>query len=446
MQHVYIAQPESPYEYESVGVTKNVLTPLTKALKPRNFSFKSRMKNALEKRKIIRYVREYLAPLDAKIFLDSGGYDIIEGKTKYDDIPKFIDNYNIFLTEHQDSFDYVFSLDIPLGFGDPKMLKKETIYELNKISLEQSIEVLKQSPELREKFIFVYQFKMKEQNEIWNKLYEELNIGKYITHRAVGGLVKLRDESPHIKITPFVSMLFRMFYDYVRAKDYVKELRIHVLGIAMERYRFAMAVVETIFNELGEDFGTKVIFTYDPRQTTTEAQYYKNLRLYTFKRGGIKEYRYDEIDDQMLKQFYPGKLDQIKQEIKNGRSKGKLDNVNAFVPLNLHSTMQVDKLFEYVVNKKDKHKKTILDKIEPMIDEELSSNVVLTIVDQLNSDYPEIFKKNQKKKIAYDLMLISKLWQWYEYDTDLNHLNEITENYIDHISFPTFADLRARPK
>jgi len=287
---------------------------------------------------------------------------------------------------------------------------------------------------------------MMEQFDIWNQLYDELDIGEYITHRAVGGLVKLRDESPHIKITPFVSMLFRMFYDYVRSKNYVNELRIHVLGIAMERYRFAMTVVEKLFNKFGEEFGTKVIFTYDTVQTSNQAHHYKNLKLYTFKRGRVKEHRYDEVNDEILSQIYSGKLGQVKDEIERGKKTGKLDNINTFIPLNLYSTMQVDELFEYVVNKKDNHKKTILDKIEPMIDEELSSNVVLTIINQLIIDYPVIFKKLDRKKIAYDLMLISKLWQWYDFDQDLNHLNEITKDYIDYIDFPTFADLRARPK
>jgi hypothetical protein len=439
MQHVYIAQPETDYDYESAGVTKHVLTPLTKALKPRDFSFDARLKNASAKRKIIQYIKEYLAPHNAKIFLDSGGYDIIEGKTKYDDIPRFIENYNIFLTEHQDSFDYIFSLDIPMGFGDPQMMDKDTIYDLNKKSIEHTIEVLKQSPELRDKLIFVYQFKMLEQFEIWNQLYEELEVGKYITHRAIGGLVKLRDESPHIKITPFVSMLFRLFYDYEKSKNYVKELRIHVLGIAMERYRFAMAVVEKLFNRFGKESGTKVIFTYDTMQTSSQARNDTNLGFYTFKRGRIKEQQCYDIDDEILHEIYAEKLDQIKEETRRRRKDERLENSNAFVPLNLYSTMQVDNFFEWVIDKYD-----ILDQIEPLIDEDLDRNVALSIVDQLIINYPIIFKKNDREKIAADLMLISRLWQWYAYDMDLNNLNEITKDYINHIKYPTYNTLRSR--
>ena len=161
----------------------------------------------------------------------------------------------------------------------------------------------------------------------------------------------------------------------------------------------------------------------DTMQTSSQARDNKNLGFYTFNRGKIKEQQCYDIDDEILGEIYSEKFDQIKEETKRRRKGENLEDINAFVPLNLYSTMQVDSFFEWVVDKY-----SILDQIEPLDDEDLDRNVALSIVDQLIINHPVIFKKIDRKKIAADLQLISRLWQWYAYDMDLNHLNEITED------------------
>jgi hypothetical protein len=211
MKHVHVVSTSSHFEYDRLRLTKNALISLEQTLQ-----HSLNTKKEIDRADIIKDYKERVigAFTDAKLYLDSGGYSIIKGDVGVDKVLSFIDEYHIYMEKNGDLFDYIFSLDIPIGDG---LLKEyDTIYNLNKISLQRTLEVLERKPELKEKFYFIQHFKTKDHFRIWNRLEKELNINDHIIHRSIGGLVGLKSEIRHFKRTTFLPMIFRSFFNFVQ--------------------------------------------------------------------------------------------------------------------------------------------------------------------------------------------------------------------------------------
>jgi hypothetical protein len=226
MRHVHVITENTHFEYDRLWLTENALVSLINTIQ---VSLKDQ--KGLPLHKSLGLVREYKEKLidtvpNAKLYLDSGGYSIMKGDVPFDKILSFIDEYHDFMAKNVDYFDYIFSLDIPFGFykddikdEDKKLQHYDVIYNLNKISLQKTIDLLKARPELKEKFYFIQQFKLSDQFEIWNQLEEELNINDHIIHRSIGGLVGLKKMVRHFKRTTFLPMIFRSFYNFVEVYE-----------------------------------------------------------------------------------------------------------------------------------------------------------------------------------------------------------------------------------
>jgi hypothetical protein len=214
MQHVHVATHGSHFEYDRLRLTGNALISLIDTLQ---YGINTKIGSGIQGKDLVQEYRNKVLKScpGAKLYLDSGGYSIIKGDVPFDKILDFIDEYHDFVSKNIECFDYIFTLDIPIGLKDIKLEREDTIYNLNKISLQKTLALIKKKPELKEKLYFIQHFKMRQQFDIWNQLEEELNINDHIIHRSIGGLVGLKKTITHFKRTTFLPMIFRSFYNFV---------------------------------------------------------------------------------------------------------------------------------------------------------------------------------------------------------------------------------------
>ncbi len=123
--------------------------------------------------KIDTYRNRISIPANAKLYIDSGGYSFIKGELSPANLNLAISLYHSFLRLKSGSYDYIFSLDVPYSLKFKHFNTKKNIYKYNRISIEESLKVLKDNPELAKKFHFIYHFKTEEHYDIWQRLIKQ---------------------------------------------------------------------------------------------------------------------------------------------------------------------------------------------------------------------------------------------------------------------------------
>ncbi len=178
---------------------------------------------------------------DHNIFLDSGGYQIITNDIKLPRYKEFIHVYHFILEKFKNEFDYIFSLDI----NWPGKLSADQLYDFNKMSIEESIKVLKKYPELVDKQLFVWQTRNPFVYDTWNRLFDELDIKDTYTKWAFGGLVGFKTVSG-AKFSPFVPS----FLDFMvkREKYNLTVKHVHFLGQSSMLAVFTAALLKKLFS------------------------------------------------------------------------------------------------------------------------------------------------------------------------------------------------------
>ncbi len=124
-----------------------------------------------------------------RLYLDSGGYQVITGHIVEKRIREFTDVYHSVVENFIDDFDYIFSLDI----NTPKF-DKEKIIKYNDYSIKSSIDLIKKYPQLRDKQLFVVQSRFSHILEDWLELMDKHSIFLYYDLFSFGGLVGLKRE------------------------------------------------------------------------------------------------------------------------------------------------------------------------------------------------------------------------------------------------------------
>jgi hypothetical protein len=459
MKHVHVAMEGSKFEPENIRVTKNSLVSLVKAFEGSYFGLASfhRLKNLLNE-----YRESVVIPQKGTQWIDSGGYSIIVGDIGPQDIYKCTKFYAKYLRAEAQNFDKIFSLDIPISLKYHALNTKKKIYDLNYQSLYETINVMEDIPELKDKMYYIYHFKIKEQHEIWNKLYKDLDIGKHFTHRAIGGLVGMKggNHCPWINFTSFLPMLFKLFFDYIQAGDIVPVFKIHVLGVYGRGERFCIAFVERLLNEMAKEYKTKVEITYDSINYIRTSQLkFRDLDIYDLDDNGLHEYTVGNTPDDLLKSIYPdeeitvskraprndarrrvtideqmNKYQFIKDEIARcyfPKSKPRLKDISCFAPLNIHSNLQIDNTFEQVVDQNS------LDVISPKADGTPDFVKIDDYTDKLkdSKDYHNIFTSHLCSFINRDLVAVSELMEWWINDRKESSLEAIIDDQISKIKY-----------
>lgn len=437
MQHINVASTTdiNPKQHDTTIVI-NKLTGLTlisliSAYSGEDFGITSLSKIVKGFRAYLLKVREEVKVL---LFVDSGGYSIIVGEVPPYLIGRCIETYHYALEHSNDAFDFIFSLDIPFNAKHHSFNTREKIEGFNRLSLQESIKVLKRSPELKEKFLFIYHFKTIEHYEIWQKLYKELNLGEHIKHRAVGGMVSLKQKAK-IDFAPFIATAYQCLNDYQKSATFGEEFRVHFLGINVKYDRFMIALLEALFQRyLGE--GIRVIFTYDTINYRISGFHVK--QVYDLVNGKLLDYSLDEIPPELLRKVY---LDEhfsakMRGEINRKITTGRMRNSFEITPLKVYSELAVDTFFDEQVASHN-----LIDLIMESANPFDFKARLKDPIKQIFAPYENIFGSNTSKSARKSLYMLQQFHDWFtNMRDDENELDYLSRDFISQISLVRMID------
>ena len=291
-----------------------------------------------------------------KIWIDSGGFAFINGTIPAKDVGNLIDLYATYLGKFEGDFYRIFSLDLPFNEKDASFNSRKSIYEANLKSLDLSLQKIMQTPGLCDKFIFVMHFLRGESYSIWSKIYKNLNLGAHIKNRALGGMVGVRAGTKNV-LSPFVAATFKAYIDFLSGRQISDQntFNLHFLGVNSVHDRFAIALLEQLFEDYLSPKGTNASFSYD-NSRFSEAARKGNRKLSALiesPRLGLyylPDYRI--IDPSSLLNIYDENLTEVvEKNLRNWMDDEKVENTAIFEPINVHSQVQMDKLLSGTVQK-----------------------------------------------------------------------------------------------
>ena len=417
-----------------LDICNNGLVSIIDGLRQKNFGFDTANKivNVI---KDIKSLGKIVWGQNNKLFVDSGGYSIIKGDVYPGDIYKFISCYCQSLVQLKDTYDYIFSLDIPISLKYSQLNTKEKIYELNYKSIKETIDVIDKYPIINDKLYFVWQFKLKSQYEIWKKIYDDFNLNdRDFTNRAVGGLVGLRDVT-QIIFSPFTGMCFRILNDYIKSEKFHKPLRIHILGIYSKSDRLLLSIVEKLFNEYLKEYNTECYITYDSiNYGLSTLLKFRNLEVFDLVDNNI--IKYDSIQTtpyNTLKRIYNNDsvCDCIMTEINNLESIDRVDSAIKYIPINVFSNINIDNFFMNMVDAYD-----LINELSKYKSYSQFRPFVVNLYHHLSSKYPDIFTSNMLNAFVENIKILHAFHNWYVNDKTYQKLDDLNYQMIKKINFP----------
>lgn len=433
MQYVHVAsKPKArgiDYDHAIMAENKVALYSIIEGMRQYNFNTHT-LNVVLES--IKDYTKKYVRPVDGKIFIDSGGYSIIQGAVHPSAVPRFIQCYNTMLRLTPGAFDKFFSLDIPWSKGFPGMNTRQKIMEFNDYALSTVRAILINDPVALERFSFVWHFKMLSQYEIWKTLYEKYEFNRIIRHRAIGGMVALR-RITGIKFSPFIGMAYRCFLDYLDAGRFDQDFSLHFLGMYLPYDRFEMAILDGLFARYLEG-ESQVVTTYDsinPLQSTRKG---KDIPLFEFTGTGLAVYNnLTEAPTAILEHVYgqPGLVGFVQEEIARRRAGQRLKSADSFGPLNIYSHQQVNRFFEYLV---------ATHGLAEVFFREWSLTKInghfRHVLGALAKAYPALFTKSLCESIMQNVAITYWFHRWFINNRSRTRLEELIIKNIQKIGFP----------
>jgi len=154
-------------------------------------SYKTKKMSPKHSEKIAREVGKIVSrPFmsDAKLYIDSGGFQVAMGAVEAKDMPNFIKSYHEFIEGNHDKFSYAFSLDLPPGPSSASSIFESynQIEELNRLSYQTS----KNLPQnIKDKMIYIHHFRTPSLYDTWSKFLWDENMAEGFTNFATGGIV-----------------------------------------------------------------------------------------------------------------------------------------------------------------------------------------------------------------------------------------------------------------
>ncbi len=182
-----------------------------------------------------------------KLYLDSGGYQVITGHITENRIKEYTDVYHFILEQFKDNIDYIFSLDV----NTPKF-DKEKIFKYNDYSIDSSINLIKKYPKLRDKQLFVVQSRFPHILEDWLEIMDKHRVYDYYDRYSFGGLVGMKKET-RVQFNHFIPMVVWLAtYVQNRRKNEtpfpagIKQ--IHMLGQSSRVAIISGTIIEKLFD------------------------------------------------------------------------------------------------------------------------------------------------------------------------------------------------------
>ena len=410
------------YTNAITNLTRTGLYSLIEAFGSKDFGYDTTYSAA---RSIKKFQGKCITPNNSQFYIDSSGYSFIKGDVARYDASKLIDCYHSYLDHQREDFDFIFSLDLPINLGSPLYNTKDNVYQFNKKSLAQSKNLLQGDPALANKFFFIYQFRTKEHYEIWDKIYQELELGNVIKNWSLGGMVGLKGLTK-ITFSPFIAMAFRCFYDYLHSSNPNKKFKLHFLGIYQHPERFHIAFLEKLFAAyLAEYAGTS--FSYDSINYIRQAQKLKTFEVFKLEGGELLSTISLNTPDEILRHIFQS--DQlfkgIKEEIKKRKAGLSLANINSFTPLNVYSNLEIDRFFEFIIDEYSMVDIFMRSTVLQQVDSEFAH-----IFKKLSKHYPSIFTSQFVRAIKLNLQITFEFHRWYKQQGDLDSLNNLIDAFI----------------
>lgn len=406
----------------------NYLFSLIKGMRQGNFGFDTL-------HRVTEEIKQYRQVLNngRKFFVDSGGYSIIAGDVSPRDVSKFTECYNMFLDrDAADNCDYIFSLDIPIFLKYPENNNIKTIYEANSKSISSSVKVLEKNPKLYDKFVFVWQFKLLKQYNIWKQIYEENLVNNpNIKNFAVGGLVSLRGITG-IKFSPFISMAYKnlkLVYD----KDLDYTSIIHILGVYGLHDRVIMSFLHKLFNGYYlKDRKCKVQVTYDTVNYSLSGLYKLKEQIMFIPENDkyVCGYAHDLIDKMHLVIDDKEVLETIIRDLNCVLAGKNVEDTQMASLLNVIAQTTIDKIIDEEIDKND-----IVNLFLETSNFNLFKNKISPILMNLEKKYPMIFG-NRSKKNLLNFQYCFAFNQWWQNGRDEKELEKLMEKFINLIGFP----------
>ena len=408
---------------------QNYLFSLIKGLRQGTFGFDTLHRVSEE-------IKEYRKVLngDRKFFIDSGGYSIIAGDVSPRDVNKFIECYNMFLEKDAlENCDYIMSLDIPIFLKYPQQNNIKTIYEANSRSISSSLKVLNKNPGLYNKFIFVWQFKLLKQYNIWKRIYNENNIeSSPIKHFAIGGLVSLRGITG-IKFSPFISMAYKCL-KIISDKNINDTSILHILGVYGNHDRVIMSFLHKLFNRYYlKDKLCKIQMTYDTVNFSLSGLYKLKEQImfipeddgsYTFGFAHELINKMDRVIDD------PEILETVTRDLTCVLNNTPVEETRMASLLNVITQTTIDKIIDDEI---DKNK--IVELFLETSNFNSFKNKILPILRELEYKYPLIFG-NRTKKNLINFQYVAAFHNWWQNGRNEAELEKLMEKFIQLISFP----------
>ncbi len=387
------------------------------------------------RKKLEQFRKETIIPEHGHLYIDSGGYSFIQGLIHPDDLRKLITVYLHFMIDELDNYYRIFSLDLPFSSKYNLYNTKENVFLFNRISILETFNIIKQIPELSDKFIFIWQFRLVESYRIWCEIYDEicsLGYDKLIKHRAIGGLVGLKGET-QIIFSPFMALAYRCFKDYITSGIFHIPFQLHLLGVYTLSDRFMIAYLEIVFDRYLQQLSINsgVSFSYDSTNYFRTAQFNarSKLAIHSYQNGQLHYYSTaSDVPDYILRKVYNTAelYSHISGEINRIKHGERMSDNNSFAPLKAFTFIQEDRFIEDRINQ------------YKLVDILFQTNDIASFrddterpLDQILTSEPQFFGECFKESIMDNMIKLYRLHNWWSVEgADYKRLNSIIEEFI----------------
>ena len=376
----------------------NYLISIAEATQSKNWSLFQINKNV---KKMLQFKKTEIKKYNKKIelYLDSGGFQIIVGYIKPNRIREYTDVYHFILKKYYKDIDYIFSLDITNKSWDRK-----TTIEYNDYSIDQSIQLIKNIPEIADKQLFIVQTRTTYIFDLWKELMDKHQVYKYYKKYSFGGLVGLKKET-NAKFTHVVPFIFWLLLKIKQNNGTIEHL--HLLGQSSRLIIFTAILIERL---LEEKENLKIKLTMDSSELIRFSPIDQKLPLFA-----------KTIENEKKKYFYIRNLDDIEHMLLEHSSKkhlktedndkylnelekikrGKIDNEDfiEFLSQNINNTKEFTNEF---------------------IDEKGIDNILKMDVDDLKNSHEFFTQGRLSTEIKNNIDLINEFYQYYK-NNDINN-------------------------
>jgi len=372
--------------------------------------------------------------------LDSGGYSIIAGDCSSIDVLKFINCYELAIRELSDNQTRILSLDIPFFIKEPAKCTVKHIYDFNKMSLTETKKAVDKTPELYNKLMFVQHWKMRKQYQVWNKLYDEMEVSKFMQHYAVGGLVGIGG-AVNINFAPFIGPLFLQLSRYLNRSDDEIDGNIfncHILGVYQLAPRFAIMFCEKLFRTFDEVSHCRI--TQDSINYLVSSQFKIRVDGHTYFKntdsGFIHKRKFTDLTQEDLSNIYPMDIiPKILDEIKGIKNGERLKDVDIGIPAYSYAQLEIDLLFKKIIDEFQ-----IIELFKTARNGKVLFNHLKSITHTIQSRYKSVLGAHFADKVLNNLQMIYAFYSaWYINDRSDQKMEDLMQKFITKVGFP--ADL-----